>query len=40
LRKARKYREADLLRERILRLGYSLDDTPKGTKVKKLRARG
>ncbi len=37
LRNDREFKAADQLRDKILRLGYELDDTEKGTRIKKLK---
>lgn len=37
LRRNREYKAADVIREKVARLGYDIDDTEDGTKIKKLR---
>jgi len=39
LRKEKKWREADKIREQILKLGYQVEDTPKGSQVKPKKLR-
>lgn len=36
LRKAKKWEEADILRQRIREKGYEIEDTPQGTKAIKI----